>query len=155
MSDQGCNFVGHWQILVGCCPMTDCYLQSCTVWVKCFAREHKWMQFLSQGLNLPVCSRFQCTNHEAIVPHTGFWRLTLIIHFVRWAVIVGTTVVLRSIVTVPLAVHQNKLIAKIELSQPTLHMMTEALKQRVTVECRRMNMSAEEADLEFRKKVGP
>ena len=69
--------------------------------------------------------------------------------------IVGTTVVLRSIVTVPLAVHQNKLIAKIELSQPTLHMMTEALKQRVTVECRRMNMSAEEADLEFRKKVGP
>ena len=29
MSDQGCNFVGHWQILVGHCPMTDGYLQPC------------------------------------------------------------------------------------------------------------------------------
>ena len=29
MSDQGCNFVGHWQILVGYCPMTDSYLQPC------------------------------------------------------------------------------------------------------------------------------
>ena len=29
MSDNGCDFVGHWQILVGHCPMTDCYLQSC------------------------------------------------------------------------------------------------------------------------------
>ncbi|XP_078366701.1 cytochrome c oxidase assembly protein COX18, mitochondrial-like isoform X2 [Oculina patagonica] len=73
-------------------------------------------------------------------------------HLPWWAVIVGSTVVLRSIVTVPLAVHQNKLIAKIELSQSTLHMMTEALKQRVAGECRRLNMSAEEADREFRKK---
>ena len=29
MSDQGCDFIGHWQILVGHCPMTDCYLQLC------------------------------------------------------------------------------------------------------------------------------
>ena len=29
MSDNGCDFVGHWQILVGHCPMTDCYLQPC------------------------------------------------------------------------------------------------------------------------------
>ena len=41
MSDQGCDFVGHWQILVGHCPMTDCYLQPCrslnsdTVIIKC------------------------------------------------------------------------------------------------------------------------
>lgn len=55
--------------------------------------------------------------------------------------------------TVPLAVHQNKLITTIELSQPTLEMMTEALKQRVAGECRRMNLSAEEADLKFRKEV--
>ena len=29
MSDQGSDFVGHWQILVGHCPMIDCYLQPC------------------------------------------------------------------------------------------------------------------------------
>ena len=72
---------------------------------------------------------------------------------VRWAVIVCSTVVLRSIVTVPLAVHQNKLVTTIELSQPTLQMMTEALKMRVVGECRRMNLSAEEADRKFRKEV--
>lgn len=81
--------------------------------------------------------------------------ITIIDYSIRWAVIVGSTVILRSIVTVPLAVHQNKLIAKIELSQSTLHMMTEALKQRVAGECRRLNMSAEEADREFRKQVCP
>jgi len=56
-------------------------------------------------------------------------------------------------VTVPLAVHQNKLITTIELSQPTLQLMTEALKQRVVGEGRRMNLSAEEADRKFRKEV--
>ena len=55
--------------------------------------------------------------------------------------------------TVPLAVQQNKLITTIELSQPTLQMMTEALKQRVAGECRRMNLSAEDADRKFRKEV--
>ena len=55
--------------------------------------------------------------------------------------------------TVPLAVHQNKLLTTIELSQPTLQMMTEALKMRVVGECRRMNLSAEEADQKFRKEV--
>ena len=29
MFDQGCDFIGHWQILVGHCPMTDSYLQPC------------------------------------------------------------------------------------------------------------------------------
>ena len=55
--------------------------------------------------------------------------------------------------TVPLAVHQNKLLTTIELSQPTLHMMTEALKMRVVGECRRMNLPAEEADRKFRREV--
>ena len=31
MSDQGCDFIGHWQILGGHCLMTDCYLQPCTL----------------------------------------------------------------------------------------------------------------------------
>ena len=30
MSNHGCDFVRHEQILVGQCPMTDCYLQPCS-----------------------------------------------------------------------------------------------------------------------------
>ena len=60
---------------------------------------------------------------------------------------------LRSIITVPLAIHQNKLIAEIELHQPTVSMMTEALKHRVVSECRRSGVSADEADRLFKKRV--
>ena len=31
MSKHGLDFVRHWQILVSQSPMTDCYLQPCTV----------------------------------------------------------------------------------------------------------------------------
>ena len=31
MSEHRWDFVRPWQILVGQCPMTDCYLQPCTV----------------------------------------------------------------------------------------------------------------------------
>ena len=42
MSDQSCDFVGHWQILVGHCSMTNCYLQP---WSDLNAREvkKKWL----------------------------------------------------------------------------------------------------------------
>ena len=71
----------------------------------------------------------------------------------RWAVIIGSTAVLRSVTTVPLAVHQNKLIAKIELHQPTVSMMTEALKHTVVGECRRSGLPADRADKLFKKRV--
>ena len=68
--------------------------------------------------------------------------------------IVSSTVVLRSMVTVPLAIYQNKLLAEMQLRQPTINMMTEALKHRVVGECRRLNLPAEEAERQFAKKVG-
>ena len=68
--------------------------------------------------------------------------------------IIGSTALLRSIITVPMAVHQNKLIAEIELRQPTVSMMTEALKHRVVGECRRSGVPATEADKLFKKRVG-
>ena len=71
----------------------------------------------------------------------------------RWTVIIGSTTVLRSIVTIPLAIHQNKLIAKIELHQPTISIMTEALKHRVAGESRRIGRSADGADKQFKKQV--
>ncbi|XP_068704826.1 cytochrome c oxidase assembly protein COX18, mitochondrial-like [Montipora foliosa] len=73
-------------------------------------------------------------------------------HLPWWAVIIGSTAVLRSVTTVPLAVHQNKLIAKIELHQPTVSMMTEALKHRVVGECRRSGLPADRADKLFKKR---
>ena len=72
----------------------------------------------------------------------------------RWAVIVGSTLVLRSMITVPLAVHQNKLLAEIELRQPTINMMAEALKHRVAGECHRLNVPADEANRKLIKQVG-
>lgn len=68
--------------------------------------------------------------------------------------IVGSTVALRSIVTVPLAIYHNKLLAEIEMRQPTISMMTEALKHRVVGECRRSNQPPEEAERQYLRKVG-
>lgn len=73
-------------------------------------------------------------------------------HLPWWAVIVGSTVALRSIVTVPLAIYQNKLLAEIEMRQPTISMMTEALKHRVVGECRRSNQPPEEAERQYLRK---
>ncbi|KAK2568346.1 Cytochrome c oxidase assembly protein COX18 [Acropora cervicornis] len=71
---------------------------------------------------------------------------------ILWAVIIGCTAVLRSMITLPLAIHQNKLIAEIELHQPTISMMTEALKHRVVGECQRSGVSADKADKLFKKR---
>jgi hypothetical protein len=57
------------------------------------------------------------------------------------------------VITLPLAVHQNKLITKIELLQPTLKELTEALKHRVTVESRNKGLSSETANKVFKKQV--
>ncbi|XP_074618316.1 cytochrome c oxidase assembly protein COX18, mitochondrial-like [Acropora palmata] len=73
-------------------------------------------------------------------------------HLPWWAVIVGSTAVLRSMITLPLAIHQHKLIAQIELHQPTISMMTEALKHRVVGECQRSGVSADKADKLFKKR---
>ena len=56
-------------------------------------------------------------------------------------------------ITLPLAVYQNKLITRIELLQPTLKELTEALKHRVTVESRKEGLSSEAANKVFKKKV--
>ena len=54
-----------------------------------------------------------------------------------WAVIVGSTVALRCVITLPLAIQQNKLIARVELLWPTIEEYKEAIKHNVVVKCRR------------------
>jgi membrane protein insertase Oxa1/YidC/SpoIIIJ len=74
-------------------------------------------------------------------------------HLPWWGIILGLTLFLRTIITLPLAVRQNKLVAKIELLQPTLNMMSEALKHRVTVDCKRAGKTAAQFEAIYKKKV--
>ncbi len=74
-------------------------------------------------------------------------------HLPWWGVIVLSTVTLRSLVTLPLAVHQNKLLAKTELLLPTLREYQEAVKHNVVVKSRRAGLSVEEANKRIRKEV--
>lgn len=74
-------------------------------------------------------------------------------HLPWWSTIALTCIGLRAIITLPLAVHQNKLIVKIELLQPTLKDLSEALKHRVTIEGRRKGLSSQAANREYKKKL--
>lgn len=70
-----------------------------------------------------------------------------------WAVIGGLTVTLRSLVTLPLAVHQNKVVTRMELLQPTLKEFSEAIKHNVVIRCRREGLPVEEANRRYRTEV--
>ncbi|XP_046859433.1 cytochrome c oxidase assembly protein COX18, mitochondrial-like [Xenia sp. Carnegie-2017] len=74
-------------------------------------------------------------------------------HLPWWSTIVLSCVGLRSLVTLPLGVYQNKLVAKIELLQPTLKELSEALKHRVTIECRRKGLPSQQANKLFKKQL--
>ncbi|XP_031565145.1 cytochrome c oxidase assembly protein COX18, mitochondrial-like [Actinia tenebrosa] len=73
-------------------------------------------------------------------------------HLPWWGVILGATFFLRTIITLPLAVRQNKLVTKIELLQPTLKMMSEALKYRIAAECKQGGKTAAQFDAIYKKK---
>ena len=76
-------------------------------------------------------------------------------HLPWWAVVLGSTFALRAAVTLPLAIHQQKVLAKIELLMPTLKEYQEAVKHNVIVKCRRANLPVEEANRRIRKEVTP
>ena len=74
-------------------------------------------------------------------------------HLPWWAVVISTTIALRSILTLPLAIHQNRTIARMELLLPTLKEYQEAVKHNVIVKCRRANLPVEEANRRLKKAV--
>jgi len=74
-------------------------------------------------------------------------------HLPWWALIMLSTVSLRTLTTLPLAIHQCKMIAKLELFQPKLVQYKEALKHNIIIKCRRANMSVEQANRILRKEV--
>lgn len=74
-------------------------------------------------------------------------------HLPWWAVIACCTVALRSLITLPLAVHQNKMLAKMELLTPTLKEYQEAVQHNVIIKCRRENVPYEIANKRVQKEV--
>lgn len=63
-----------------------------------------------------------------------------------WACIVGATVALRTVVTLPLATNQHRRMARAELLAPTLKQWSEAIAHKVVAQCRQQNKSHEEAN---------
>ena len=91
-----------------------------------------------------------------VIIHTAERFLDGVHHYTYlpwWAVITCTTFILRSVVTLPLAVHQNKILAKMELLKPTLQEYQEAIKHNVIVKCRRANVPLDEANKRVMKEV--
>eukprot|EP00052_Salpingoeca_macrocollata_P003749 m.37512 g.37512 ORF g.37512 m.37512 type:complete len:342 (-) comp13618_c0_seq2:104-1129(-) len=70
-----------------------------------------------------------------------------------WATILTTTIVLRSTITLPLAVYQRKVLAKAELLQPTILEWRKALQYKLAVLGRRENKSAEQVTEELNKEL--
>ena len=74
-------------------------------------------------------------------------------HLPWWALIMLSTISLRTLTTLPLAIQQCKLITKLELCQPKLAQYKEALKHNVIIRCRKANKSVEQANNMLRKEV--
>lgn len=90
----------------------------------------------------------QCT--EVVLHSVHQWS-----HLPWWVVIVGTTLVLRGAITLPLAMHQMKMVVKQELLLPKLKELQELTLHRVVVECRKANLTHTDANKRFQKEVQP
>lgn len=112
-------------------------------------QKHPTCRHASSGLSHYVSQDF----YPIYLAQQALESLHSLTHLPWWAVIMGTTLVLRTVITLPLAVRQNKLVTKIELLQPTLKMMSDALKHRVTVDCKRAGNSAAQFEAIYKKKV--
>ena len=67
-----------------------------------------------------------------------------------WATIMSTTIALRVLITLPLARHQAITVAKMELVQPMISEIVEALKHNMVIRGKRMGKPPEEVNREFR-----
>jgi len=70
-----------------------------------------------------------------------------------WATITCTTILLRSCITLPLSVKQNKLMSKMELLKPTLKEITDAVKHNIVVRGQRAGKSKIEIQTELIKEL--
>ena len=102
-----------------------------------------------------TCASRRCFSFHPVSNTAGLFQLVhTYTHLPWWALIMASTVTLRSIITLPLAIHQHKLIAKMELIQPTVAGYKEAVKHKVISKCRRENLPVEEANRRLKREVG-
>lgn len=107
---------------------------------------------------LPPITRRSLSAGNVIYPvingaETSFKVLHNLSHLPWWAVVIAATIILRTLLTLPLAVYQNRVFAKMELLIPTLKEYQEAVKHNVIVKCRRANLPVEEANRQFKIEV--
>ncbi|KAM6206756.1 cytochrome c oxidase assembly protein COX18, mitochondrial [Sarcoramphus papa] len=70
-----------------------------------------------------------------------------------WAAIVGGAALLRTAVTLPLAAHQNRLLAKLENLQPEIKKVAERLRYEVSVRGKQLGWSEKVARFHFKKNL--
>ena len=102
-----------------------------------------------------TCASRRCFSVHPVTSTAELFQLVhTYTHLPWWALIMVSTFSLRSIITLPLAIHQHKLIAKMELIQPTVAGYKEAVKHKVITQCRRANLPVEEANRRLKREVG-
>ena len=153
---------GKWRALPG--------LSSRTLGLLSSSRRCQWSRTLS---HLPASPRWPATHptvHLPLAParalssdstfysiihvaESYFQTFHSLSHLPWWAVILASTALLRSLLTLPLAVYQNRIIAKMELLLPTLKEYQEAVQHNLVVKCRRENLPLDEANRRITKAV--
>ena len=118
----------------------------------------RWHNHSSRSSLLPFITRRSLTVGDVIYPvingaETSFKVFHDFSHLPWWAVVITSTIILRALLTLPLAVYQSRVLAKMELLIPTLKEYQEAVKHNVIVKCRRANLPVEEANRQFKKAV--
>ena len=108
------------------------------------------MKFLRIYSSIPADSARYAVVHAAKM---FFQTVHYCTHLPWCGVIILTTIVLHSLVTLPLAIHQNKIITKMELPILTLKEYQEAVKHNVVTKCRREDIPYKKVNRRVNKEV--
>lgn len=108
-----------------------------------------------QSLAETQASFFKTLSESAPVGH--FQNMLLTVHDYTglpwWATIIGTTVVLRSAITLPLAIHQHYILAKVENLNMEMVEISEELKKEMAVAIPLYKWDEKTAKMHYRRSV--
>lgn len=108
-----------------------------------------------QSLAETQASFFKTLSESAPVGH--FQNMLLTVHDYTglpwWATIVGTTVALRTAITLPLAIHQHYIVAKVENLNLEMREIVEELKREMAVAIRMYKWDEKTAQRHYKRSV--
>lgn len=108
-----------------------------------------------QSLSETQASFFKTLSESAPVGH--FQNFLLTVHDYTglpwWATIIGTTIALRTVITLPLAIHQHYIVAKIENLNLEMVDIVEELKREMAVAIRMYNWDEKTAKYHYKRAV--